>query len=86
MGYNTVIRLIQKSAERSAVNHLPCHCIGREASMDLMTEEQWWDDKGVPETLIFRCIRDKVTRKVASVRKLRLFACTCCRRVWRWLT
>jgi hypothetical protein len=49
-----------------------------------MTETEWLAATN-PEAIIFAFTRSKVARRVASVRKLRLFACSCCRRIWKRL-
>jgi hypothetical protein len=43
-----------------------------------MTEAEW-ETSDWPEGML------RVIRQTISVRKLRLYACACCRRVWQWL-
>jgi hypothetical protein len=50
-----------------------------------MTEDQWLHATN-PEVILFAFTRSKIARRVASLRKLRLFACACCRRIWKRLT
>src|SRR5262249_43910042 len=43
----------------------------------------WADPAAMPDHL---CRRRKAPRSPRGRRKLRLFACACCRRAWPWLT
>ena len=47
-----------------------------------MTEAKWLATNNTTEALRYLCGQTAVTRSKAGRRKLRLFACACCRRVW----
>ena len=48
-----------------------------------MTEEEWWISEEVPEALALHlCRQRRLNRTKAGRRKLWLFACGCCRRIW----
>jgi hypothetical protein len=48
--------------------------------------ESWWSTRTDPEELLDYLYANASNRNEATFRKLRLFACACCRRFWPWLT
>jgi hypothetical protein len=52
-----------------------------------MTEQEWLNEQRRSQMMMFALLRlGKVQRTKAGKRKLRLFACGCCRQVWEFLT
>src|SRR5262249_55113210 len=50
-----------------------------------MTEAQWLSEQRNPQGMVVALRGTKVTRTKAGKRKLRLFACACCRLTWEML-
>ena len=51
-----------------------------------MTEAEWLSEQHDSQGMVFSLRGTRVTRTKAGKRKLRLFACACCRLTWKLLT
>ena len=47
-----------------------------------MTEHDWFDERSRPQAMVWQLKNTPITRTKSGRRKLRLFACGCCRLIW----